>query len=129
VKKVASSRSFGLVFVFVLLFVAGANYWAGGHWYFFWAALAAALLAVSLLIPRVLTPLKRLWLKLGKALNFVVSPVVVMLIYVVAVVPVGILIQLFGKDLLLLRSDHSARSYWINRSGAGPSPESLKDQF
>jgi hypothetical protein len=129
VKKVASSRSFGLVFVFVLLFVGGANYWAGGHWYVFWAALAAVLLAVSLLIPRVLAPLKRLWLRLGKALNFIVSPVVVALIYVIAIVPVGIIIQLFGKDLLLLKRDHSARSYWIRRSIAGPSPESLKDQF
>lgn len=128
-EKKASSRSFGLVFVALFSLIGGANYWSQGHWYVFWAALAAVLLAISLLMPRLLAPLKRLWLRFGKVLSFIVSPVVLGLVYVLAIVPVGTLTQLFGKDLLSLRRDPSARSYWIKRELGAPAPESLRDQF
>jgi hypothetical protein len=129
VEKVVSSRSFGLVFVALFLLIGGTNYWARGHWYVFWAALAAVVLAISLLMPRLLSPMKRLWLRFGKVLNFIVSPVVLGLVYVLAIIPVGALTRLFGKDLLSLKCDPSAPSYWIRRDLGGSAPESLKDQF
>jgi hypothetical protein len=129
VEKVTSSKSFGLTVAFVLLIVAAVNYWSGGRWYGYWAVLAGVTLAISLLLPRVLAPLKRGWLRLGNALNYIVSPIVLGLIYVLAIVPVGIAIRLFGKDLLLLRRDSSTGSYWIRRDAGGPAPESLRDQF
>jgi hypothetical protein len=49
--------------------------------------------------------------------------------YVVAMIPVGLLIRISGKDLLSLKRDSSASSYWIKRTAGGPAPESLKDQF
>jgi len=76
-----------------------------------------------------LLPAKRLWLRLGRLLEVVVSPVAVGLIHVVAITPVGALIRLFGKDLLALRRDPSATSYWVTRDQRGLPPASLKDQF
>jgi len=128
-EKVASSRSFGLLFAAFFLIIGAINYWAQGHWYVFWAVLAAMFLAVALMMPRVLAPAKRLWLKFGKLLNRVVSPVVLGLVYLLAIVPVGALTRLFGKDLLSLRHDPAAGSYWIRRDLGGPAPESLKGQF
>jgi hypothetical protein len=129
VPKVASSRSFGLLFVAVFLVIAAFNYWADGHWYPFWAGCAVLLLAVSLLVPRVLAPLKRQWLRLGALLHHVVGPLVLSLVYVLAIVPVGLLVRVFGKDPLSLRRDPTAASYWIRREGGGLRPDSLRDQF
>jgi hypothetical protein len=128
VQKVASSRSFGLLLAAVFLVVAALSYWSHGHAYAYWGTSAAILLAIALAMPRVLAPLKRLWLKLGKLLHLVVSPLILSAIYVLVFIPVGAIIRLFGKDLLSLKRDRVATSYWIGRAG-GPAPESLKDQF
>ncbi len=128
-ERVASSRSFGLVIGVLLLLVCGTNYWAQGQWYIVWAVLAVVVLAISLLMPRLLARLKHFWLKLGGALHLVVSPVILGLVYALAIIPVGVLTRLFGKDLLSLKHDASTRSYWIRRDLGGPAPESLKDQF
>jgi hypothetical protein len=110
------------------LIITAIYYWHGQLSYI-WAALGLVFLAISLIVPRVLAPAKRLWLKLAELISVVVSPIALGLMYVVAMIPVGLLIRLWGKDLLSLKHDSSAHSYWINRTAGGPSPESLKDQF
>ena len=74
-------------------------------------------------------PLKRLWLKLGNVLHLVVSPIILGILYVFSIVTVGLITRLFGKDLLSLKRDAAATSYWIRREPPGPSPHSLKNQF
>jgi hypothetical protein len=34
-----------------------------------------------------------------------------------------------GKDLLRLKQEPEAESYWIVRAPPGPAPETMKDQF
>jgi hypothetical protein len=80
-------------------------------------------------MPRLLAPLKQLWLKLGALLNLVVAPVVLGLVYALVILPAGVLVRLFGKDLLSLRRDPSAVTYWIKRDMTALRPESLRDQF
>ena len=127
-QKTASSRSFGFLLAAVLLIVATLSYWAHGHAYVYWGTAGAMLLVLALVMPRVLAPLKRLWLKLGRFLHVVVSPLILTAVYLLVFIPVGAIIRLFGKDLLSLKHDPSATSYWIARSSS-PTPESLKDQF
>jgi hypothetical protein len=39
------------------------------------------------------------------------------------------MVRLFGKDLLRLKRDASAKSYWIERDPPGPEPQSMTRQF
>jgi hypothetical protein len=128
-KQTASSRSFGLLFAAFFVAIAAINHWRHHDFYPYFAALALLFLLISLLMPRLLAPLKRLWLKLGAVLGLVVAPIVLVLSYALAIVPVGLLIRIFGKDLLSLKHDGPANSYWIKRELGGPTPGSLKDQF
>jgi hypothetical protein len=132
VQKTASSRSFGLLLAVVLLIIAALSYWvhgrAQGHAYVYWGSAGTLLLVLALAMPRVLAPLKRLWLALGRLLHVIASPVILTAVYFLVFIPVGAIIRLFRKDLLSLRHDPSAASYWIARTSS-PTPESLKDQF
>jgi hypothetical protein len=126
--KSASNRSFGLLIAAVLALVAGWQLARGG------AAVASLIaaaffLVVAVAMPRLLLPLKRLWLKLGNVLHLVISPIVLGILYMFSIVTVGLLTRLFGKDLLSLKRDVAATSYWIRREPPGPSPHSLKKQF
>lgn len=89
----------------------------------------AALIALGALLPRTLHPLNVAWTKLGLLLGRVVTPVVMLFVYVLSVVPAGLLLRAFGKDLLRLEPDPGSPSYWIDRVPPGPPPDSLKDQF
>lgn len=125
----SSNRAFGLVFVGFFTIV-GIVPWAFGGKLHLWAlVLALGLLVVSLLLPSLLAPFNRAWLKFGLLLHKIVSPVVLGIMFFLVVTPIGLLMRMFGKDPLRLKFEPSADSYWIDRSPPGPPPESLKDQF
>jgi hypothetical protein len=95
-----------------------------------WALVPATLFVIAALIrPRLLAPLNRLWTKFGVALNRIFSPVALLVVYCVAVVPTGLLLRVLGKDPLKLRADPEATSYWIQRTPPGRADEQMKRQF
>jgi hypothetical protein len=124
-----SNRSFGLLIGGVLLLVAGLHYWKDRPDFFVWLAVGLVFVAAALLIPHKLAPLRRLWLKLGHLMSIVISPIILALMYVLAIVVTGVLIRLFGKDLLSLKLKPEVASYWIKRNPPGPELKSLADQF
>jgi hypothetical protein len=129
VSEGSSDRSFGLVFT---AFFALVGVWPLVHkrplrpWALF---VSAAFLLVALAFPRVLHPLNLLWTRFGRLLSKVTNPIITGLMFYVIFTPAGLLLRLFGKDLLRLKYDRSAPSYWIRRDPAGLIPESMRNQF
>lgn len=127
--KPGSNRTFGLAFA-ILFAVVGIWPLLSGGAYRLWAlCVALAFAAVALIAPRLLGPFNLVWFKLGLLLNKITSPVVMGLIYCLAIVPTGLVMQWRGKDLLRLNRDISAATYWIARDPPGPSPGSMSKQF
>jgi hypothetical protein len=123
-----SPRSFGLVFAGVFCVIA---IWPVLHGEAFrlWAlAIAIAFAAVAAARPALLSGLNRLWFRFGLALQRVVTPVIMTLVFVVGVVPTAFAMRLFGKDPLKLKRDPGAPTYWIKRQTDGP-PSSMRNQF
>jgi hypothetical protein len=125
----SSNRSFGLVFaaffalvgLLPLILGRAPRTWAFG--------LSGIFLLAALLFPSVLAPLNRLWMKFGLLLHRIVSPIALGIMFFLVITPMGWLMRALGKDLLRLRIDPDASSYWIERNPPGPAPETFKDQF
>lgn len=127
--KSSSDRAFGVVFA-VVFGVIGLWPLAQGGALRLWAVgLAAVFLVLALVWPTSLRPLNRLWTRLGLLLHAVVNPLVMGLLFFGTVLPIGLILRLRGKDLLNLRRDSEARSYWIERKPPGPQPETMIHQF
>ena len=125
----SSNRSFGLVFAAVFLIVTLWPLWSGAP-VRRWAACIAMIFAViAFAAPRLLEWPNRLWHRLGVLLHHIVSPVALALVFYLAIIPTGLVMRLFGKDFLRLKLDPQAKSYWIERTPAGPAPDSMKNQF
>lgn len=124
-----SDRSFGLVMAAALALVSLFNVWHMGRVWPWTGGLAALLLAAALLRPAILNPLNRVWLKFGLLLHAVVNPIVMALLFYGTVLPTGLVMRALGKDLLRLKRQPDADSYWIVRAPPGPQPETMKDQF
>jgi predicted membrane metal-binding protein len=125
----SSDRSFGLTFAGVFTILAGLSWWRAGERWPYWLSVAAAFALVALVLPKLLAPFNRAWMKLGLLLFKVVNPVVMFLLFAITIVPIGLLRHALGKDSLNLRFDPDAPSYWIPREPPGPAPESMKQQF
>ncbi len=77
----------------------------------------------------VLAPLNRAWARLGLVLHRLTNPLVMAVIFYLAVTPTALVLRLFGKDPLRRRFEPEAESYWIERRPPGPAPESMRHQF
>jgi hypothetical protein len=126
---VGSERNFGIVFAVVFAIVGLAPLYRSGvvRW---WAiALGMGFLICAYMAPWLLRPLNRLWFKFGLLLHHIVNPIVMGALYFGAVVPMGLLLRALGKDLLHLKFDKAAASYWVSRDPPAPRPGGMTKQF
>ena len=126
---IGSERSFGIVFSAFFSILALWPLIGGGDINTILAGIALVFLAISLIAPRVLSPLNKIWFRFGLFLGRIVTPITMGLLYITTVVPIGLIMQALGKDLLRLKTSEKAESYWIVRDPPGPEGESLKNQF
>jgi hypothetical protein len=125
---VASNRSFGLTFAGAFALLGAISLWRGlerGAWEL---GLAVAFLTVARFAPDILAPLNRAWAWIGRALNRVVSPLLIIVLFYGVITPVGLAMRVVGKDTLRRRRDPDSPSYWIDcRQGSKSSD--MRRQF
>src|SRR5262245_5001915 len=116
-----SDRSTGLVFAVVALVVACL--WRANLVVLMIAlGLALALLIVSFAKPSVLRSLNIAWMRFAILLSKIVNPIVMLVLFVIAIVPAGLIMQLI-RDPLRRRKSSDA-SHWIPISQAERSSQS-----
>src|SRR6185503_9720742 len=106
-------RSFGLV--------VGAVFAALGGWWMlrgkfqpvapYVLALGAMLMLLGLSFPRALVIPNQLWMGLAEAISFVMTRVILAIVFFALVTPIGLFRRLIGGDPLNRRADKS-ESYW-----------------
>ena len=124
--KISSNRNFGLVFFIVFLIVAlwplkyeeDIRLWS--------LVLSIIFFILGILNSKLLTPLNKLWFKLGMFLGSIVSPIVMGIVYFIVVTPIGIFMRLLGKDLLKTSKAKNTSTYWIKRINK---QSTMKKQF
>ena len=123
--KINSNRSFGIVFFVVFLLIAFYPLLQGNDLRIWSLIISLIFLTLGLLNSKILTPLNKMWFKLGLFLGKIISPLIMGIIFFIVVTPIGIIMRLFNKDLLNLKYNKE-KSYWIKRMG----PKSkMKNQF
>ena len=62
-------------------------------------------------------------------IGFVVSHVILALVYYLVITPIGLAMRVFGYDPMKKRFDPSAESYWVARSATATDPKRYFRQF
>ena len=123
--KISSNKSFGIVFFIVFLIISLYPLIKDGNLRLWSLIVSLIFLILGLTNSIILTPLNRLWFKFGIFLGKIVSPIILGTIFFLIVTPTGLLLRLFGKDVINLKYNNN-NSYWIEKTG----PKSnMKDQF
>jgi polyferredoxin len=75
------------------------------------------IILITMLIPSLLYPFAILWFGLANFLGFFVSKIVLSIIFIILIVPLGLIRRLFGKDSLQLKQFKvSKKSILINKN-------------
>lgn len=125
----SSERSFGITFAVVFAIIGLVKLYYGGGSAVWWFTAAGIFLGLGLFYTKPLRPLNWGWYRLALLLYAIVNPIVMALLFALTIVPIGLALRLAGKDLLRLRLEPGAASYWILRTPPGPPSETMKNQF
>ena len=123
--KISSNKSFGIVFFTVFLIIA---IWPllNGYEIRYWSLIISIVfLLLGILNSKILTPLNKIWFKIGILLGNVISPIIMSIIFFLVVTPTSFIMKILGKDLLNLKKN-TKNSYWIEK---GNQNSRMKNQF
>jgi len=120
-------RQFGFLFSIVFVLAAFWPLWPLHAPSLYWLAGAGCWLLLALVVPKVLAPLNTAWVGLGHVLGWINARIILGFIFFAVVMPTGLVMRLFGKDILRMKWQRAA-SYWIKR-GQPLKPQSFRNQF
>lgn len=127
--KTSSDQAFGWVFAAFFSIVGCWPLWHGEGVRIWALFIAAGFALIAMTKPSWLAPLNRQWTRFGLLLHKIVNPLVLGVIFVLTIVPIGLLLRALGKDPLRLKRQPTATSYWLERRPPGPPSDSLPRQF
>ena len=110
-----SNKSFGLLFSIVFLIIGMWPLKNGDNLNVYIIVISGIFLILGLINSRLLSPLHKIWIKLGEILGVIISPIIMFMVYFIVLTPVSLIVRLFGKDLLNLKFLKKKESYWIKR--------------
>ena len=123
--KIGSNRSFGIVFCIVFFLIALYPLTYGEEIRLWSLIISLFFLFLGLINSKILNPLNKLWFKFGIFLGKVISPIIMGIIFFFVVTPIGLIMRIFGKDVLNLKFSKN-KTYWIEKTG----PKSkMENQF
>ena len=111
----SSNRSFGILFFFFFLILSLWPLTKNESLNIFFVLISIVFLILGLINSKLLTPFNNIWIKLGELLGRIIAPIVMALVYFFILTPISLLVRVFGKDLLGLKSLNKQKTYWINR--------------
>ena len=123
--KISSNRSFGIVFFIVFLIIAIYPIFKSEDVRLWSLVISIIFLILGLINSNFLAPLNKLWFKFGIFIGKIISPIIMGIIFFLVVTPIGLIMRLFGKDVLNLKYN-DYKSYWIKKTGP---KNKMKNQF
>ncbi len=73
------------------------------------------LIIFSLLLPNSLSGVYKVWMGLAFALGWVVSRILLIILFYLGVTTIGFIARIFGKKFLDIKFEDKKESYWIKR--------------
>ena len=120
-------RKFGLVIAIALGVIGSFVYVKFGNFDvvgWLWG-IGLLFLILGFILPSILRPVYRIWMLLAYFIGGIVSRVILTVLFYVVLTPTGLVLRLFGKDVLDQRFEKDRESYWIKKDLT----DHTKDQY
>lgn len=125
-------RSFGTLVGSVLLglgFIAAWKHdWSTTAVFLWLIGIGCVLVVTGLTVPTVLKPVYRMWMGLAVVLGFMMTRIILTIVFYFVITPTGLLLRLFGKDPLR-RAWMPDATYWLEKTHDDASPQRLERYY
>ena len=111
-------RKFGMTFAILTLVIASFAFYKGSDSGMWFLGGSVFFLATGLLAYPVLKPIYIGWMTFAHALAWVNTRIIMSISFYLLMTPVGLIFRILKKDLLGIRLDKQASSYWVKRDPA-----------
>ncbi|MFX0194920.1 MAG: SxtJ family membrane protein [Candidatus Hodarchaeota archaeon] len=108
-------KKFGITLFFGLAALGGFILWRKGEPGFICWAIGLIMLLIGVVKPTLLLPVYKIWMTLAMTLGFIMTHLILALMYYLIFTPASLVMRVLGRDPLRTKKHHSADSYWIKR--------------
>jgi len=122
-------RSFGFTLGIALIITAGILYWREISGAIAVAGTGTIVLIIGLLAPQLLRYLYKPWMSFAMVLGFVMTRILLTIIFVLLFIPIGLLMRFFIKDPLRRKLRPEAKTYWIEKEYDANAPERFERYY
>ena len=123
-----SIRSFGVTIGIILLAIAITLFAKNNLFLKSLGIISSVFLILGIIAPIVLKPFYLIWMIFAMILGWIMTRVILSLIFFFIVTPIGIIARLLGEDFLALKKVDSD-SYWNNRDSIEELKQNYTKQF
>ena len=122
-------RKFGITIGVILLIIAGFLFWKEKESSQILLTFGVTLCILGIVIPFILKPIYWVWMIFATILGWIMTRVILSLLFYIIFTPIGLIPRFFGKQFLELRWDKSKESYWNFRTNEHLQNENYEKQF
>ncbi len=132
-KKIKSTdeelRKFGITVGVFFGLVGGFLLWRGSGHYPVFFILSLILLVPAFLKPSLLKPVQKVWMGLALMIGWVMTRVILSILFYLVLTPISLLAKIFGRNFLDLKGKETKESYWIPRPETPYNKARYENQF
>ena len=122
-------RNFGITVGIILLIISGFLFWKEKESFQILLFFGVTLFILGIAIPFILKPIYWIWMIFATILGWIMTRVILSLLFYIIFTPIGLIPRFFGKQFLELRWDKSKESYWNFRTNEHLKKENYEKQF
>lgn len=126
INKKSSERSFGFVFSLFFFIISIFPIYFQKEINLYFLIISIIILIITILKPIIFFYPNKIWMKLGELLSFIISPLVMLMIFILAFLITKIFLTLFNKKLIYDRFDSNLKTYWTKYQ---KNKGKMKDQY
>tara|TARA_B110000444_G_C18804462_1_gene579212 strand:+ start:940 stop:1350 length:411 start_codon:yes stop_codon:yes gene_type:complete len=121
-------RSFGITIGIILFIISGLLMYYNKEIYQVIGIIALTFIVLGLIIPVVLKPFYFVWMTFAAILGWVMTRVILGLVFYLIITPLGLITRIIGEDFLALKKKN-LDSYWNHRDSSIELNQDYEKQF
>lgn len=122
-------KKFGILMGVVFTLISSLLFWNEYSGAIYYLSTGVIFAAIALISPVLLKYLYNIWMTFAAIMGYIMSRLILSLIFIIMFTPVGLITRLIRKDLLKMKWDKGAKSYWIIRDNKAFTPKSVENQY
>lgn len=122
-------KKFGITMGIILAAIGLFLFWKKNIYFEYCFFPAAAFLFLGLILPSILKPVYKAWMTLSVVMGFIMTKVIMIIIFYLIVAPIGLIARVTGKKFLDMKINRNAKSYWIARETVAKVKADYEKQF